>query len=84
MFLWLENRSIKALLIWAAAWLDLPDYRQFDDTDCGDDVPFQLWDHSSKLKMTKEEVRQENKESEGSPKSRRKSAGCSAKWHVVA
>jgi len=31
------------------------------------DVPFQLWDHSSKLKMTKEEVRQENKESEGSP-----------------
>jgi flagellar biosynthetic protein FlhB len=31
------------------------------------DVPFQLWDHASKLKMTKEEVRQENKESEGSP-----------------
>lgn len=31
------------------------------------DVPFQLWDHSSKLKMTKEEVRQENKDSEGSP-----------------
>ncbi|MBU1689466.1 MAG: flagellar type III secretion system protein FlhB [Gammaproteobacteria bacterium] len=31
------------------------------------DVPFQLWDHSNKLKMTKEEVRKENKESEGSP-----------------
>jgi flagellar biosynthetic protein FlhB len=31
------------------------------------DVPFQLWDHSNKLKMTKEEVRQEHKESEGSP-----------------
>lgn len=31
------------------------------------DVPFQLWEHNSKLKMTKEEVRQENKESEGSP-----------------
>ena len=31
------------------------------------DVPFQLWEHSSKLKMTKEEVRQEAKESEGDP-----------------
>ncbi len=31
------------------------------------DVPFQLWDHNSKLKMTKEEVRQEAKESEGDP-----------------
>lgn len=31
------------------------------------DVPFQLWEHARKLKMTKEEVRQENKEMEGSP-----------------
>ena len=31
------------------------------------DVPFQLWDHHRKLKMTKEEVRQENKETEGDP-----------------
>ncbi len=31
------------------------------------DVPFQLWEHASKLKMTKEEVRQEHKEMEGSP-----------------
>jgi flagellar biosynthetic protein FlhB len=31
------------------------------------DVPFQLWDHNKKLMMTKEEVRQENKESEGDP-----------------
>jgi flagellar biosynthetic protein FlhB len=31
------------------------------------DVPFQLWDHANKLKMTKEEVRQEHKEMEGSP-----------------
>lgn len=31
------------------------------------DVPFQLWDHARKLKMTKEEVRQEHKEMEGSP-----------------
>lgn len=31
------------------------------------DVPFQLWDHNKKLMMTKEEVRQEAKESEGDP-----------------
>ncbi|MGH8762336.1 MAG: flagellar type III secretion system protein FlhB, partial [Nitrosospira sp.] len=31
------------------------------------DVPFQLWDHHRKLKMTKEEVRQENKETDGDP-----------------
>jgi flagellar biosynthetic protein FlhB len=31
------------------------------------DVPFQLWEHNKKLKMTKEEVRQEAKETEGDP-----------------
>ncbi len=31
------------------------------------DVPFQLWDHNKKLKMTKEELRQEAKETEGDP-----------------
>ncbi|MDD2720968.1 MAG: flagellar biosynthesis protein FlhB [Gallionella sp.] len=31
------------------------------------DVPFQLWDHNKKLKMTKEEVRKEAKETEGDP-----------------
>lgn len=31
------------------------------------DVPFQLWDHSRKLRMTKEELKQEYKETEGSP-----------------
>ena len=31
------------------------------------DVPFQLWDHAKKLRMTKEELKQEAKESEGSP-----------------
>ena len=31
------------------------------------DVPFQLWEHNSKLKMTKEEIRQEAKETEGNP-----------------
>ncbi len=31
------------------------------------DIPYQIWDHERKLRMTKEEVRQENKESEGDP-----------------
>jgi flagellar biosynthetic protein FlhB len=31
------------------------------------DVPFQLWDHTNKLKMTKQEVKDENKQTEGSP-----------------
>ena len=31
------------------------------------DVPFQLWDYHRKLRMTKEEVRKEMKESEGDP-----------------
>lgn len=31
------------------------------------DVPFQLWQYHSRLKMTKEEMRQESKEQEGDP-----------------
>lgn len=31
------------------------------------DVPFQLWDHASKLKMTKQEIKDEQKQTEGSP-----------------
>jgi flagellar biosynthetic protein FlhB len=31
------------------------------------DVPFQLWDHAKQLRMTKEEVRQEQRELEGDP-----------------
>jgi flagellar biosynthetic protein FlhB len=31
------------------------------------DVPFQIWENNKKLKMTKEEVRQEAKETEGDP-----------------
>jgi flagellar biosynthetic protein FlhB len=31
------------------------------------DVPFQIWDQEKKLRMTREEVRQENKETEGDP-----------------
>ncbi len=34
------------------------------------DVPFQLWHYYFKLRMTKEEVRQEHKESEGDPQIR--------------
>ncbi|MBC8025371.1 MAG: flagellar biosynthesis protein FlhB, partial [Steroidobacteraceae bacterium] len=34
------------------------------------DVPFQLWQHSKELRMTREEVREEYKESEGSPETR--------------
>ncbi|TGD70837.1 flagellar type III secretion system protein FlhB [Mangrovimicrobium sediminis] len=31
------------------------------------DVPFQLWNHSKQLRMTKEEVRREHKDAEGDP-----------------
>ena len=31
------------------------------------DLPYQIWSHYNKLKMTKEELRQESKESEGDP-----------------
>lgn len=34
------------------------------------DVPYQLWSHGKKLRMTREEVRRENKESEGDPQIR--------------
>jgi flagellar biosynthetic protein FlhB len=34
------------------------------------DVPYQLWNYSKELKMTREEVREEYKESEGSPETR--------------
>lgn len=36
------------------------------------DVPFQLWDHSQKLKMTLQEVRDEMKDTEGKPEIRGK------------
>ena len=40
------------------------------------DVPFQLWDHQRQLKMTKQEVKEEHKQTEGSPevKSRQRQA----------
>lgn len=36
------------------------------------DVPFQLWDHAQKLKMTRQEVRDEMKETEGKPEVRQR------------
>jgi len=33
----------------------------------GIDVPFQLWQHNREMRMTREEIRQEHRESEGSP-----------------
>jgi len=36
------------------------------------DVPFQLWDHARKQRMTKQEVKDEHKETEGSPELRSK------------
>ena len=34
------------------------------------DVPFQLWNHAQQLRMTRQEVRDENKETEGNPEVR--------------
>ncbi|MGB5261459.1 MAG: flagellar biosynthesis protein FlhB [Gammaproteobacteria bacterium] len=34
------------------------------------DVPFQLWQHANKLKMTKQQVRDERKQTEGSPETK--------------
>jgi flagellar biosynthesis protein FlhB len=34
------------------------------------DVPFQLWDHKQQLKMTKQEVRDEHKQTDGNPEIR--------------
>jgi flagellar biosynthetic protein FlhB len=34
------------------------------------DVPFQLWQHAKDLRMTREEIKEEYKESEGSPETR--------------
>ena len=34
------------------------------------DAPYQLWDNKNQIKMTKEEVKQEHKQSEGSPETK--------------
>lgn len=35
------------------------------------DVPFQIWDHSRNLKMTRQEVKEEHKQTDGSPELKR-------------
>lgn len=35
------------------------------------DVPFQIWDHSRQMKMTKHEIKEESKQTEGNPESKR-------------
>lgn len=61
----LVRYSVKLLLISGLAFIAI----------AGADYAFQLWQHERKLKMTKEEVKQEHKESEGDPmvRSRRRS-----------
>ncbi len=39
------------------------------------DVPFQKWDHARQLKMTRQELREESKESDGSPEMKAKIRG---------
>ncbi len=36
------------------------------------DVPFQMWDHKRQLKMTKQEVKEERKQTDGSPEVKRR------------
>ena len=36
----------------------------------GIDVPFQLWDHAKQLRMSRQEIKDENKETEGNPEVR--------------
>jgi flagellar biosynthetic protein FlhB len=63
----LARYTVRLLLTAGVAYLFL----------AGADYGFQLWQHNRKLKMTKEEVKQEHKESEGDPliKSRLRSLG---------
>ena len=48
---------VKALLLMASGMLLI----------AGVDVPIQLWQHAKQLKMSREEIKQEQKESDGSP-----------------
>jgi flagellar biosynthetic protein FlhB len=48
------------------------------------DIPFQIWDFRRELRMTREEVREEFKESEGNPQIRSASAVCNARARVAA
>jgi flagellar biosynthetic protein FlhB len=48
------------------------------------DVPYQLWEYHRKLRMSKEEVRQEMKEQEGIRRSRRASVPPSGRCPAAA
>ena len=51
-----------SLLVWELVFLSLCMV-----VIAGFDVPFQLWNHNKQLKMTKQEVKDESKETEGRP-----------------
>jgi flagellar biosynthetic protein FlhB len=76
-FLWSKSNeflSLGAQSLWLAmengAWLLGTSFLVVSSTliiIAAIDVPFQLWEHSQKLKMTMQEVRDEMKETEGRP-----------------
>ncbi|MCP4389649.1 MAG: flagellar biosynthesis protein FlhB [Gammaproteobacteria bacterium] len=68
-FLGLGTQSL-ALALHNGAWLIGTSFLVVSSTlilIAAIDVPFQLWDHSQKLKMTLQEVRDEMKDTEGKP-----------------
>jgi flagellar biosynthetic protein FlhB len=68
-FLGLGSQSL-ALALYNGAWLIGTSFLVVSSTlilIAAIDVPFQLWDHSQKLKMTLQEVRDEMKDTEGKP-----------------
>ncbi len=68
-FLGLGSQSL-ALALQNGAWLIGQSFLVVSSTlivIAAIDVPFQLWDHSQKLKMTLQEVRDELKDTEGKP-----------------
>ena len=46
----------------------------------GIDVPYQLWTYAKQMKMSRQEIREEHKESEGSPEVKDAFASCSSRW----
>jgi flagellar biosynthetic protein FlhB len=73
-FLGLGSQSL-ALALQHGAWLLGQSFLVVSSTlilIAAIDVPFQLWDHSQKLKMTLQEVRDELKDTEGKPEVRSK------------
>lgn len=48
------------------------------------DAPYQRWSYFKKLRMTKQEIKDEMKDMEGGPRSSSRSAGASARWPMPA